>query len=367
MTSSRRLDIVLALFGAAVSTSGLGACGRAGAVEHVEAEGAEPVAVTTEVVARRPVARALMLTGTLIANRTSEVAADAVGKVTAAPIERGTVVAAGAILARLDNRSAALTEKEAYAQSDGARVQQRLAATECARAEKLFAEGVIHETERDRARADCAVARARASAAGARARLARKDLGDAVVRAPFGGVIAERLVAEGEYVRPDTHVATLVEIDPLRLEISVPEAAVPVLQRAAEVEFQVTAFPDERFQATVRYVGPAVRRQTRDLLVEAVVPNQKRRLLPGMFASVRLALGRELRPVVPAAALKRDGEVDRAYVVMPTGRAEERLVSLGAPEGKWFAVMSGLADGETVVSPWVVGLRDGALVRRSGP
>jgi len=339
-------------------------CGRAGAAEGRTATAAAtaPLAVATAVIDQKPIARALVLTGTLTPNRKSEVAADAVGKVIAAPIERGMLVAAGAPLVRLDRRSAALGDEEARAQAASARTQQALAETECARADKLFAAGALNQAEHDRAHAQCEASRLQATAAAARARMAGKSLGDAVVRAPFRGVIADRLVSEGEYVRADTRVATLVEIDPLRLELSVPEAAVAALTRAKEVVFEVAAFPGERFQGQVRYVGPAVRRQSRDLLVEAVVANPQRRLLPGMFATARLALGSEPRPVVPAAAVKREGEVDRVFVVA-NGRVEERLVALGAREADNFAVVSGLNAGERVVAPLVPGLSDGAHVR----
>ena len=337
-------------------------CGRAGAAERQAVTADAPLAVATAVVDQKPIARSLLLTGTLTPNRKSDVAADAVGKVIAAPIERGMLVAAGAPLVRLDRRSAALGDEEARAQAASARTQQALAETECARADKLFAAGALNQAEHDRAHAQCDASRLQATAASARARMAGKSLGDAVVRAPFRGVVADRLVSEGEYVHADTRVATLVEIDPLRLELSVPEAAVATLTRAKEVVFEVAAFPGERFQGQVRYVGPAVRRQSRDLLVEAVVANPQRRLLPGMFATARLALGSEPRPVVPATAVKREGEVDRVFVVAH-GRVEERLVALGAREADSFAVVSGLNAGERVVAPLVPGLSDGASVR----
>ena len=363
MTSSRPFSLASLMLFAALPLAAPAGCARAGASERQRAAAAEaPLAVATAVVAERSVARTLVLTGTLTANRKSDVAADAVGKVIAAPIERGAIVAAGAPLVLLDRRGAALGDEEARAQAASARTQQTLAETECARADKLFAAGALNQAEHERAHAQCDASRQQATAAGARARMAGKSLGDAVVRAPFRGVIADRLVSEGEYVRADTKVATLVEIDPLRLELSVPEAAVATLTRAKDVMFEVVAFPGETFQARVRYIGPAVRRQSRDLLVEAVVANPQRRLLPGMFATARLVLGNEPRPVVPAAAVKREGEVDRVFVVAG-GRVEERLVALGAREADSFAVISGLNTGERVVAPLVPGLVDGAKIR----
>ena len=338
------------------------ACARAGA-SPAPAAAAEPtVAVSTIAVTTRAVPRAITLTGTLTANRSSDVAADATGKVAAAPIERGTLVAAGAVLIRLDRRSAALAAAEARAQADVARTQQAAAETECARTDTLLAAGAINRAEHERQQSACEASRSTAAAARARAQMAGKTLGDATVRAPFRGLIADRLVSEGEFVHPETKVATLVEIDTLRLELSVPEAAVPAVTAAGDVVFQVAAFPAERFHAKVRYVGPAVRRQTRDLLVEAVVPNPGHRLLPGMFATASLLTGAAPQAVIPAAAIKHDGEVDRVYVVAG-GRAEERLVALGERASDGVAIVSGLKPGERVVSPLSGALRDGAKVQ----
>jgi membrane fusion protein (multidrug efflux system) len=344
------------------------ACNRASAADKsAEKPGAaaaaeSAIAVQTQEATLRPVTQALTLTGTLLPNRRSDVAADAAGKVAFAPVERGMMVAAGATLVRLDRRSAALASEEARAVADVARTQQSAAETECARAEKLWSAGAINDAEHDRATAQCAAARSQAAAASARARLAGKNLGDATVRAPFRGLVADRFVNQGEYVRPDTRVATIVEIDSLRLELSVPEAAVGVIQKAGDVAFQVAAFPGESFRAKVRYIGPAVRRQTRDLLVEAMVPNKDHRLLPGMFATARLTTGSEPRPVVPAAAVKRGGDADRIYVVA-NGRVEERLVALGAAAGEDIVVVSGVRAGERVAVPVTDALRDGARVR----
>ena len=369
MKTSRPVSFVSLIALAALPLAGAAGCARAGASERQTAtampSSGSAVAVTTAVVAQKPIARALVLTGTLTPNRRSDVAADANGKVIAAPIERGSVVASGAMLVRLDRRSAALTDEEARAQAASARTQQALADTECTRADKLFNAGAITQAEHERAHTQCDASRSMAAAAAARARMASKTLGDAVVRAPFRGVVADRLVSEGEYVHADTRVATVVEIDPLRLELTVPEAAVGTLARAKEVVFEVAAFPGESFHGRVRYVGPAVRRQSRDLLAEAVVANPQRRLLPGMFATARLVLGSEPRPVVPATAVKREAETDRVYVVA-NGHAEERLVALGLRDGDVFAVMSGLNAGDRVIAPLVPGLRDGIGVTAPG-
>jgi membrane fusion protein, multidrug efflux system len=342
-------------------TAGSLGCAKARA-QQVQRSAEPGIAVTTTVVQSRPVAQAEALTGTLIANRKSEVAADATGKVAATLVERGAVVAGGAALVRLDRRAATMAEEEATAQAEAARTQQSLAERECARADKLWADGAINGAEHDRARAQCDGARLQATAAAARARLANKNLGDAVVRAPFRGLVADRYVSDGEYVRPDTRVVSLVEVDPLRLELSVPESAVRVLRDAAEVEFQVVAYPGQTFRGKIRYIGPAVRRQSRDLIVEAVVANPERRLLPGMFATAQLITGTHSQPVIPETAIKHEHNVDRAYVVVGD-HVEERLLALGPKHGGGVVVLSGLAVGERLIPTLTPELRDGARVR----
>lgn len=337
-------------------------CAKARAQQAGPRRNESAIAVATLEVKSRPVAQAESLTGTLVANRKSEVAADATGKVAAALVERGALVAAGAALIRLDRRTASMLEEESAAQAAAARTQQVLAERECARADNLWADGAINSAEHDRVRAQCDSARLQAAAASARARLANKNVGDAVVRAPFRGMIADRYVSEGEYVRPDTRVVSLVEIDPLRLELSVPESAIHVLRQSAEVAFQVAAYPGQSFRGKIRYVGPAIRRQSRDLLVEAVIANPERKLLPGMFATAQLITGSHAQPVIPESAVKHERDVDRAYVVVG-GRIEERLVALGAKQDDGITVLSGITVGEHIVTAISPELHDGALVR----
>lgn len=355
--NSRPLSLLVVV----LLTGGSLACAKARA-QQAAGPTESAITVATVVIQSHPVAQAEALTGTLVPNRKSEVAADAIGKVAATLVERGTVVQAGAGLIRLDRRAAAMADEEAAAQAEAARTQQSLAERECARADKLWADGAINGAEHDRARAQCDGARLQATAASARARLANKNLGDSIVRAPFRGMVADRYVSEGEYVRPDTRVVSLVEIDPLRLELSVPESAVHVLRDAAEVEFQVVAYPGQTFHGKIRYVGPAVRRQSRDLIVEAVVANPERRLLPGMFATAQLITGSRAQPVIPDSAIKHEHNVDRAYVVVGD-HVEERLLALGPKHSDGVVVLSGLVVGERLVSAITPELRDGARVR----
>ena len=327
------------------------------------AKAAPAVAVRTVTVANQTLPRTMTLTGSLTAHRESDVAADVTGKVAAVFVERGTRVKAGQPLVRLDRRTAALMEVEASSAASASESQAALAQTECARAEKLFADGAINQAENDRAQAQCRTAISSAHAARARRQMAGKTLGDLIIKAPFAGTVADRFVNPGEYVRPDSKVAEVVVLDTLRLELAVPENALASFGVGAEVAFKVAAFPEETFTGKVRFVGATVRRATRDLLVEAVVDNRDERLRPGMFAIAEVKLGEVQMPVVPQGALRSDERAgtDRVLIVQ-RGVLEERLVHTGSRQGQNVAIQAGLKAGEQVVLSPAASLRDGLAV-----
>ena len=344
-------------------------CGvRASNAQAPAPKPAPPVAVKTTTVATAALPRTMTLTGTLTANRESGVAADVTGKVAEVYVERGSRVRAGAPLVRLDRRQADLLEAEATSQAAAMESQAALAQSECARSERLFADGAINQAEFDRSQAQCKAAVSSAHAARMRRQMAGKTVGDLVIKAPFAGIVADRFVNPGEYVRPDSKVASVVVLETLRLELAVPENALSAFGVGAQVAFKVAAFPEETFTGKVRFVGATVRRATRDLLVEAVVVNKDERLRPGMFAVADVRLGEVTMPVVPKGALRIDEQAgtDRVLVV-DGGRVEERLVHTGPARGELIAgmvpILAGLKAGERVVLSPDPALRDGAIVK----
>jgi membrane fusion protein (multidrug efflux system) len=318
--------------------------------------------VTTADVALRTIPKTLPLTGTLLGNRDSELAADSAGKVVATFVERGDVVRAGSVIARLDSRSAALGRSEAAAQAEAARAQRDNADVECARAEKLFAQQVISRAEYDRTRTSCQTAVHSANAARARQLIAEKAIGDSSVRAPFAGLVAERYVELGEYVTPGKVVATIVEMSPLRLEIAVPEAVAGSVQTDQDVDFSVAAHDSRTFSGKIRYVAPIVRRSSRDVVVEALVDNAESALRPGMFATCLLPIGKQTVTVVPKSAVTGSSSSPRVYVVKE-GRIEERVIQLGDAHETSIAVLKGVAPGERVVSAPNAAVQDGVRVK----
>ena len=335
-------------------------CRSAAAEPRKSNEPPAAVKVDTVTVSQRTLPRFLTLTGTLLPNQKADVAADVSGKIQATFVERGSFASKGSALASIDPRSAAISRTEASAQARALEAQSTLASADCERAEKLFRDGSLSQAEHERQAAQCQATGWSKKAAQARADLAGKMLGDSTIRAPFAGIVAERLVTVGEYVRPDTRVVTLVDIDTLRLELTVSESAIANVHEGQVVSFHVASFDDD-FSATIKYVGPALRRASRDLVVEASLDNAARKLKPGMFATAKIELSTYDSAVVPATALREEGSTKHIFVVSQK-KLEERVVETGEQVGDIVAIAKGVAPGDVIVARNGSELKDGTSV-----
>lgn len=365
-----RLDITgsFALL-AALTGLGVTGCRHASAEAKVSREEAA-VKVQTITVDEGDVPRFLTMTGTLIANQDADVAANVAGRIAQTYVERGSFVLQGAPLARIDSSSAAFSHSEASAQVKALEVENSLATRDCDRADKLFRDGSLSKAEHDRTTARCESTGYSKAAALARAQMAGKTLGDSVIRAPFAGVVVEKFVTPGEYVRADTRVVTLVDRDNMRLELSVSESSVNDVHEGQTVHFRVAGFGDTEFPARIRYVGPVLRRASRDLVVEATLDasaetakgdGADRKLRPGMFATARLELGTFRAPTVPVRAIHEEGSLHRVFVVRDK-KIEERIVETGEHLGDRVAVVQGVKTGEEVVESAAGEIKDGSRV-----
>ncbi len=354
--------IALCLLAAALC---LGGCKKSAAEGSAVKEEAPAVSVETEAATSIAVPRMLRLTGSLRGNREADLAANASGRVLSVGFERGDEVKVGQLLATLDVRAATLSAAEARAQADSVRAQEEQAKDECARYDQLKQKGAVSDLEYQQRVTQCRTLPLSAQAASARAALAAQNVGDGKIRAPFAGIIAERFVEVGQFVRQDSKVATIVSVAPVRLELAVPEAEVAKVSEGAEVRFSVSAYP-EQFSGRVKFVSGVVRRNTRDLVVEALVENPDRRLLPGMFADAQLQVGTDQLPSVPRSALVLRAGQYHVFVVAE-GRLEERVVALGPAAGERASIQRGVKEGELVVvsDPNVLG--NGQRVALSAP
>ncbi|MGH7372611.1 MAG: efflux RND transporter periplasmic adaptor subunit [Candidatus Rokuibacteriota bacterium] len=398
MTARRTGLSALAL--ALLATLPVTGCSRSEAEKPpVKAVAAPPIAVETVVSEARALPGSLDVTGTLMADAQTDVASETEARVTRVLIERGQVVAAGAMLVQLDPQDATNQLREAEAteaqtmaklgitpeqafdpgqtpEVRQARVTLERMELEFQRYDRLVKEGAVSRSEYDLKRNDhlaqkeqyeARVNEARQlyqtlQAQRARVAMARKTLGDTIIRAPYAGLIVEKLVNVGQWVPKGGKVATLVRVDPLRVELAIPEAAVSAVRQGQKVSFSVQMYPDRAFAGAVAYVGPALKSDSRALVVEALVPNPSGALRPGLFATAHIELpaGAPL-PLVPANAIRTEAGVSRLFVVA-SGRAELRFVQLGRNVGTQVEILRGLKAGEPVVKDIPTGLTDGAPV-----
>jgi membrane fusion protein, multidrug efflux system len=360
----------------------------------------DPVAVSTTAVESRAIDRYLRVTGSLVADAQAEVSAETAGRVIETPVERGTRVAQGALLVRISpsETSAQLQEADANAAQIEARLglvagqpfdrtrvpdvmnakaSLDLAEAEFNRMRSLLDQKVISQSEFDQRRTQLEAARQNYQAAqnladqsyrsleAARARvaLARKAVADTAVRAPLTGLVAERLVSVGDYVTRGQRVATVVRVDPLRVELTVPEQHVSMVKVGQQVRLTVDAYPGEEFAATIRFVSPALRSDQRALTVEAIAANADGRLKPGLFATA-LVRQPDADPalLVPASAVETVAGTSRLYVIKDNV-VDERIVTTGEKVDTKVEITSGVSKGESVASEPKGRLADGQQVK----
>ena len=190
-------------------------------------------------------------------------------------------------------------------------------------------------------------------------------MGDGQIKAPFDGVVTDRWVEAGQYVRHDTKVVSVASLDPLRLELTLPEARLADVKQGGNVAFRVPAYPDRTFSGTIQYVGASVRETTRDVVAEATVENPDHALRPGMFASVELALADAPSIVAPASALVPKAASTHVFVIVKQGggaRLEERVVQTGAARDGFVSILRGLKKGDVLVAKPDPALRNGQPV-----
>jgi membrane fusion protein, multidrug efflux system len=366
-------------------------------------------AVQTEAapVQRMSVQREVDLSGTLTSPDQARISSEVAGIVRDVRVQLGTEVRAGDVIARLEPRELQLAldraesalrqveaqlgidhrqEKPPPADDQIASVRQATAGLDDARnaferAQLLSGRGLLTQADRDTAETRLKVAEAnyqatldtvhslKASLQDRRAsyELAQKKVADAVIRAPVAGSISERLIQPGEYIRENVPVATIVQMNPLKLKTAIQEKHASLITPGQTVEFDVEAFLGRKFKGRIAYVSPAVDQATRTFAVEALVDNADRQLKPGFFAKgVVLTRLDESVMAVPEDAISTLAGVSTVFVI-DGGKARAQQVTLGARKDKLVEITSGLKGDETLATTNLSQLATGVTVSVGAP
>jgi RND family efflux transporter MFP subunit len=387
---SRRSAVVLPL--TLVLLAPLAGCGGGGRVAEATKDGGKAAPEREVRVARAEtgkLARTVAVAGTLAADEQVELGMKVAGRLGVMAVDLGSAVRRGQVIARLDPGDFELRVRQAESALEQARarlglppsggsdavsdlektagVRQQRALLEQARITRdrvrsLFEQQLVPRADLDNAEAALQVAEARHQDAIEESRnrvgmlaqrrseldIARKQLADSTLTAPFDGAIRERRAAAGDYVAAGQTVAVLVRIHPLRLRLPIPEREAVGLAVGQEVRLKVEGDPAQYIGRLAR-ISPAISEESRTLAVEAEVPNREGRLKPGSFARAEIVV-RSAEPavLVPASSIVTFAGVDKVIGVSGDTTREQQ-VKKGRRSGDQVEILAGVKAGDPVV------------------
>jgi membrane fusion protein (multidrug efflux system) len=285
--------------------------------------------------------------GTTRANETVRVTTTVTGKIREINFDDGQEVAAGDVLVVLET-----AEEEAQLKAAEAVLAERRLAF--ARARQLESQQFATTAQLEERRAS--VQQSEAEIEEIKARIA-----DRVIRAPFGGLVGLRNISLGALVAPGDLITTLDDLSLIKLDFSVPATYLQVLRPGLKVVARTSALPGEPFSGEVNSVGTQVDPVSRSVVVRAVLPNPERMLRPGLLMTVELFKNPRQALVIPEAALIPRGR-DNAVLVVDSGKAVRREVEIGVRRPGEVEILSGLNEGEHVITHGTLTVRPGESV-----
>ena len=319
-----------------------------------------PFTVSTTTAREQPWQPTQSAVGTLRAAHGADLAMDVAGLVTAVNLTSGQDVKQGQVLLELRDGD------------DVAQLQQLQAASQLSqltfeRARKQLAVQAISKADYDTAAADLKARQA--AVAQQKVVVAKKQL-----RAPFAGRAGIITTSPGTYLSAGTSVVTLQQLDPLLVDFYVPQNELGRLQKGQLLTLTLDAYAGRRFGGTLSAINPKVDLSTRNVQVEATVPNHDKTLTPGMFAKVSVDVGSQQRQLtLPQAAIVYNPYGDTVYVVQPSKGKDDKgqplpatvkqtFVTLGDTRGDQVAILKGIEAGTRVVTSGQIKLKNDAPI-----
>lgn len=380
---------------------GIKACGIKKMMDGYATMGEPTSTVSTVRAAYEEWQPSLSAVGSLRAVRGVDLASEVSGLVDTVHFRSGEEVSAGALLVKLVVQSD-------LARLDALKAEAALAKSVSDRAEKQLEAQALSQAQLDTERAKLKVAQA--AVLEQQALIAKKSL-----RAPFAGQLGISAVNPGQYLNPGDKVVTLQQLDPIHLDFALPQGSLSQLKPGMRIDASTDAFPGENFLGQISAIDPVVDAQTRNIRIQATLKNPGRKLLPGMFANINIAAGASKRyltlpqnavafnpygetvfvivargeenapdPNKPAeltqtealkkadAELKAKAAAKNGDTPAPTNApptdgkpqqvARQVFIEVGPRRGDQVAVISGLKEGDEVVTSGQLKLKNGTLV-----
>jgi len=191
------------------------------------------------------------------------------------------------------------------------------------------------------------------------------------LRAPFAGHLGIRAVNAGQYIGPGTVVVTLQALDPIFFDFFLPQQALEKIKVGQDITVKVDTYPDTSFGGKITTIDPKVDQATRNVAVRATMPNGQRKLLPGMFANATIVTGTPQRYItLPQTSVTFNPFGNTVYLAQhktgPDGKdslvVQQAVVTTGDTRGDQIAILSGIKDGDEVVTSGQTKLQNGSAI-----
>ena len=303
---------------------------------------ATPIVSVTSVV-RQQVPQDAVYSATVQANVVNNIAPQTGGRIQKLNVEVGDFVSAGQVLAEMDR-----------VQLDQATLQLKNSETELARVKELFAEGGISQSDYESLELSYNVARSSYD----------NLLENTILRAPVSGVVSARNYDRGDMYAMAQPIYTVQQITPVKLLVPISETDYTRVKRGDKVSLTADALPGKTYTGTIVRLYPTMDATTHTFSAEVQVPNANRELRPGMYARVTVDFGARESFVLPdVAVLKQQGSGQRnVFVLKADGTVELRNVSVGRHFGTSYEIVSGVEEGEQVLTGGHSNLKSGDKV-----
>ena len=332
------------------------------------------VPVKISKVQRGNITESYSFTGNIQPWKEVNIVPDLPGKVARIYVEVGDRVEQGQILAELDTRTAKLQLEQAEAGLAVAQANFHSASRDWERMQNLHKKGTLSPQQYEKAQLAYEAAKAQLQQAKAALNLAKHQLEVSIMKAPFNGIITGKNINEGEYINPamggmrpqGSSVVTLMDLSKVKIEVHVSERDVGKIHIGQKANITVDAYPGRRFHGEVSNINPAADPMTRSFAVEITVANPEMKLRAGMFARVEIVTAeRKNVLLIPVDGILSKGSKSYAFVV-ENGKARKRPLQLGLQEGSMVQVVSGLQEGEKIITIGKEMVKDGTEVAIQG-
>ncbi len=291
------------------------------------------------------------------------------GKVIQVAPREGDYVEKGQRLAAIDPLDYKLSLQAASAQVGVAKVSLERSKDEYARMKFLYESRSLAGNDFEKFKATYLSAKQQVDQAVANEKIAKKHLSDASLYAPTGGFISKRSIEPGQTASPGATVFEIVQLDPVEINVGVPETDIHLVRIGQTAAVTIPALPGESFEGKVRVINVSADQNTRTFMTRIVVPNPSHILRVGMVAEARIQGDRVFDLLtLPAETILRDPQgATIVFVYYPEQqRVYSRRVETGVVYGREIAIKSGLSGDEAVVFAGQERLRNGAIVSLTG-